>query len=82
MLELMKMHHIDSVNNIDISQYVDNPNNYFIGDNFLYTNSKRPKWACIIAGARVKDDISRREAAIKLGISPKELKYIEKGKRI
>ena len=40
-------------------------------------NSER---ADVITGLREKEELSRREAAIQLGISPKELKAIEKAK--
>lgn len=73
MLELTKMPRID------LGEYVDNPDDYFIGDDFLYEDESTPKWASLLAGARSRDNMSRREAAVRLGISPKELKAIEKG---
>lgn len=69
MLEHMKTHHID------ISKYVDNPEDYVLARDVL----NGPTVGNTVKGYRMKENYSRREAALMLGISPKLLKSIEDG---
>ena len=69
MLEHMKTHHID------ISKYVNNPDDYVFATDIL--TEKDRMYGSKVKSYREKEDLSRREAAIQLGITPKELKAIE-----
>ena len=52
---------------------------YMYGEDYLNQGGWAKRQSDIITGAREKEEYSRRNAAIQLGISPKELKAIEKG---
>ncbi len=72
MLAHMKKHHID------ISKYVDNPDDYVFASDII----KDLTTGDTVRAYRMKENLSRREAAILLGINPKKLKSIEDGNNI
>lgn len=53
--------------------------NFILGEDFLNQGGWSKRQSDVITGAREKEEFSRREAAIALGITPRELKAIEKG---
>lgn len=69
MLEHMRTHHID------ISKYVANPEDYVFANDIV----KNITTGDTIKAYRMKENLSRREASILLGITPNELKNIEEG---
>lgn len=62
----------------NLTNAIDN-NIYIDGEDFLNQGGWKKRQSDVISGAREKESYSRREAALHLGISPKELKAIEKG---
>lgn len=52
---------------------------YIYGEDYLNQGGWTKRQSDIMTGAREKEEFSRRNAAIQLGIKPKELKAIEKG---
>lgn len=69
MLEYTKTHHID------VGKYVTNPEDYVFTNDII----KNVTAGDTIKAYRMKENLSRREASILLGITPKELKKIEDG---
>ncbi len=56
--------------------------NHVNGEDYLNQGGWTKRQSDIMTGAREKEEFSRRQAAIALGISPKELKAIEKGVKV